>query len=190
MTTNPKETGKHSEWKLDDRIIKPSSARGYIIIAIVGFIVSLFTIYYYLNFIQGKVADQVDQRVFYLILILFGIAASAVVFGIMNSYATLKGEKFSTRFRLAGPVVGVVLTVFGGFYLPQYPGEKIITIRVFDKKKNPVTQGDVKIYLPNYIRTQSIDKMGQALFTGIPDNGTSEAKLKLRYQSRLCNQTI
>lgn len=182
LTTNPKETGKNSEWKLDDRILKPSSARGYIIIAIVGFIVSLFTIYYYLNFIQGNVADQVDQRVFYLILILFGIAASAVVFGIMNSYATLKGEKFNTRFKLAGPVVGVVLTVFGGFYLPRASAEKIITIRVFDKKKNPVTLGDVKIYLPNYIRTQSIDKMGQALFTGIPDNGL-RSKIKIEVSS-------
>ncbi len=171
LTTNPKETGKNSERKLVDWILKPSSARAYIVVAIVGFIVSLFTIYYYLNFIQGNVDEQVDQRAFYLILILFGIAASAVVFGVMNSYATLKGEKFSTRFKFAGPVVGVVLTVFGGFYLPRASVEKIITIRVFDKKKNPVTQGDVKIYLPNYIRTQSIDKMGQALFTGIPGNG-------------------
>lgn len=171
LPTNLKETRKSSERKLVDRILNPSSPRPYIVVAIVGFIISLFTIYYYLNFIQGNVDEQVDQRIFYLILILFGIAASAVVFGVMNSYATLKGEKFSTRFKLAGPVVGVVLTVFGGFYLPHASAEKIITIRVFDKKKNPVTQGDVKIYLPNYIRTQSIDKMGQALFTGIPGNG-------------------
>ena len=31
-----------------------------------------------------------------------------------------------------------------------------------------MTQGDVKIYLKEYIRTQSVDKIGQALFTGIP----------------------
>lgn len=182
LTTNPKETGKYSERKLDDRRIKPSSVSGYIIIATIGFIVSVFSIYYYLNFIQGNVADQVGQRVFYLILILFGIAASAVVFGIMNSYAMLKGEKFNTRFKLAAPVVGVILTVFGGFYLPHGSGEKVITIRVFDKKKNPVTQGDVKIYLQEYIRTQSIDKMGQALFTGIPGNGI-RSKIKIEVSS-------
>lgn len=182
LTTNPKETGKYSERKLDDRPIKPSSVSGYVAIAVAGFIVSLFTIYYYLNFIQGNVSDNVDQRAFYLVLILFGIAASAVVFGIMNSYATLKGEKFNTGFKLAGPVVGVVLTVFGGFYLPHGSGEKIITIRVFDKKKNPVTQGDVKIYLQEYIRSQSIDKMGQALFTGIPGNGV-KSKIKIEVSS-------
>ena len=168
FTTNPEETGKERERKLDEKILKPPSVSGYIGIAIIGFIISIFSIYYYLNFIQGKVGDQADQRVFYLILILFGIAASAVVFGIMNSYATLKGEKFNTRIKLAGPVVGVVLTVFGGFYLPHKPDEQVVTVRVFDKKKNPVTQGDVKIYLKEYIRSQSIDKLGQALFTGIP----------------------
>jgi hypothetical protein len=182
LTTNGKETGKHTEWKLDERSIRPSSARSYIIIAVVGFIVSLFTIYYYLNFIQGKVTDKVDQRMFYLVLILFGIAASAVVFGIMNSYAIVKGEKFSTRFKVAGPAVGVLLTVVGAFSLPHASAEKIITIRVFDKKKNPITQGDVKIYLPQYVRTQSIDKVGQALFTGIPDNST-RSKIKIEVSS-------
>ncbi|RYZ24668.1 MAG: carboxypeptidase regulatory-like domain-containing protein, partial [Chitinophagaceae bacterium] len=48
------------------------------------------------------------------------------------------------------------------------PAEKNVTIRVFDWKKAPVTQGEVKIYLNEYIRTQSLDKLGQALFTGIP----------------------
>ena len=109
-----------------------------------------------------------------MILILFGIAASAVIFGLMNSYAVLKGERFNTKFKLAGPVAGVVLTVFGGFYLPHGSGEQIITIRVFDYKKNPVVQGDVKIYLHEYIRTQSIDKMGQAQFAGIPGNGIKD----------------
>jgi hypothetical protein len=48
------------------------------------------------------------------------------------------------------------------------PTERNVTVRVFDWKKAPVTQGEVKIYLNEYIRTQSLDKMGQALFTGIP----------------------
>lgn len=173
---------KATEWKLNEKLINPSAAKGYIAIAVIGFIVSLFAIYYYLNFIQGKVNDQADQRVFYLILIIFGIAASAVIFGVMNSYATLKGEKFNTKFKLAGPIVGVVLTVFGGFYLPHREAVKTITIRVFDKKKNPVTQGDVKVYLKEYIRNQSIDKMGQALFTGIPA-GAKERKIKIEVSS-------
>ena len=172
----------HSTWKFDTLFSKQSPASGYVMIAIVGFIVSLLTVYYYLRYIQGNVSNEVDQRIFYLILILFGISASALIFGVMNSYAVLKGEKFDTKFKLAGPVVGVMLTVIGGFYLPHGSGEKNVTIRVFDYKKNPLAQGDVKIYLQDYIRNQSIDKMGQALFAGIPSNILSN-KIKIEVSS-------
>src|SRR5690606_7585944 len=180
-TTPPKpvvEERKLNSWFSSRSIDKPTSVKTNIIIAVTGFIVALVSIYYYLQ-LQDNISAQVDQRIFYLILIVFGIAASAVIFGLMNSYASLKGETLNKRIQLAGPVVGVVLTVFGGFYIPQ-PAEKTIAIRVFDKNKDPVTQGDVKIYLPEYIRSQSIDKMGQALFTGIPiKNAKSNIKIEV-----------
>lgn len=149
---------------------KSSPVSVYIAISIIGFIVSLLVIYYYLQYIQGKVSEQVDQKIFYLILILFGISASALVFGVMNSYAVLKGEKLDTKYKFTGPVVGVILTVLGGFLLPKEPADKIITIRVFDEKNSSLTQGEVKLYLPGYIRSQSIDNMGQSQFTDIPEN--------------------
>jgi hypothetical protein len=155
---------------------------GYAIIAGIGFVVSILVVYYYLQFIQGKVSDEVDQRIFYLILILFGISASALVFGIMNTYAVLTGKEQNIQLKMAGPGVGVVLIVLGGFFLPHSSGERNITIRVFDWKKNPITQGDVKIYLSEYIRSQSIDKMGQALFSGIPEDMIKN-KLKIEVSS-------
>ncbi len=157
-----------------------SRMKAYTIIAIAGFVVSLLLIFYYLKYIEGKVNDVADQRMFYLVLILFGIAASALVFGVMNTYAVLKGEKQNMQLKMAGPGVGVLLIVLGGFYLPSKPSEKIVNIRVFDWKKNAITQGDVKIYLKEYIRTQSIDKMGQALFTGIPGEvATNQIKIEV-----------
>lgn len=165
------------------KTLKGSPASTYVIIAIAGFVVSILTVYYYLRFIQGKVTEQVDQRIFYLILILFGISASALIFGVMNSYAVLKGEKLDTKFRFTGPIVGVILTVFGGFALPHGSGERTITIRVFDERKNPITQGEVKLYLPGYIRRQSIDNVGQAQFTDLPDK-IINAKVKLEVSSQ------
>ena len=166
---------KHIPWVI------PTSLKTNIIIAISGFIISILAIYYYLQ-MQEKLSDQLDQRIYYLILVVFGIAASAVVFGLMNSYASLKGETLNKKLQLAGPIVGVVLTVFGGFYISPDPMEKTVTIRVFDKNKKPVTDGDVKIYLPEYIRTQSIDKMGQALFTGIPQQSI-KSRIKIEVSS-------
>jgi hypothetical protein len=141
----------------------------YLYIAIGGFLVSLAVVYYYLQYVQGKVSGQTDEKIFYLILILFGISASALVFGVMNSYAVLKGEKLEAKYKFTGPIVGVILTVLGGFYLPKAPAEKIITIRAFDEMNKPVKDGEVKLYLPGYIRSQSIDNMGQAQFTDIPE---------------------
>jgi hypothetical protein len=43
------------------------------IISAVRFLVSLFCIYYYLNHIQGSISEKVSQKIFYLILIVFGI---------------------------------------------------------------------------------------------------------------------
>jgi TIR domain len=166
---------------------KPATANApavsrYGIIAAIGFILSLSLVYYYLQFIQGKVTDAVEQRMFYLILILFGISASAIVFGATNTYAVIKGKRRNVQFKMAGPGVGVVLVVLGGLYLPAKATEKNVTIRLFDWKKNPITQGEVKIYLKEYIRTQSIDKMGQALFTGIPDV-VVKSKMKIEVSS-------
>jgi TIR domain len=150
----------------------------YGIIGGIGFVLSLSLVYYYLQFIQGKVTDAVDQRMFYLILVLFGISASAIVFGVTNTYAVIKGKKRNVQFKMVGPGVGVLLVVLGGLYLPAKSAEKNVTIRLFDRKKNPITEGEVKIYLKEYIRNQSIDKMGQALFTGIPGD-VAKNKMKI-----------
>lgn len=168
----------------EDKSILPHRmpVSGYGMVALIGFIVSLSLVYYYLQFIQGKVSDTVDQRIFYLILILFGISASALVFGVMNTYAVLNGKEQNFSLKMTGPGVGVILVVLGGLYLPQKSAEKNVTIRLFDWKNNPVTQGDVKIYLKEYIRTQSIDNMGQALFTGIPADVMNN-KMKIEVSS-------
>jgi hypothetical protein len=168
----------------EDKTILPHRmpVSGYGILAGIGFFVSLVLVYYYLKHIQGQVTDEVDQRIFYLILILFGISSSALIFGMMNTYAVLTGKEQNLQLKMTGPGVGVILVVLGGLYLPQKPAEKNITVRVSDWKNNPITQGNVKIYLKEYIRTQSIDNLGQALFTGIPADMARD-KMKIEVSS-------
>ncbi len=52
-------------------------------------------------------------------------------------------------------------------YVQQSKGVHL-TIRIFNWKKFPITEGDIKIYLPQYVRIQSIDKTGQAFFNDVP----------------------
>jgi hypothetical protein len=142
--------------------------------------VSIFCIYYYLHYIQGNVAEQVSQQVFYLILILFGISASAIVFGVMNSIGTLKGEYSGTKYYLTGPVVGVLLVVLGGFWLPHNQGKGTLSIRVMNERHLPVTNGKVILYVSQYTREQLIDKTGLAIFSDInPDELRDKIKLDI-----------
>jgi hypothetical protein len=140
----------------------------YSIIAGIGLIAALITLYYYLHTIKDNGDKEQDHDHFYPVLIVFGFATGALIFGVMNTYAVVKHQWRDLKFKISGAVAGLFLILLGAFFLHPHHTERIITIRIFDWKKNPITDGDVKIYLNEYIRTQSIDKMGQALFTGIP----------------------
>lgn len=145
-------------------------ASTYIIIAVAGFLVALFCVYYYLQFIQGSVSQTVSQQMFYLILILFGIAASALVFGAMNSYGVLTGHYFDTKFQFAGPVVGVILVVIGGFLLPKGPTKETLAIRILNENNTPVNSGKITLYFARHTREEAINSKGTAVFTDVGED--------------------
>ncbi len=122
------------------------------------------------------------QLVRILLLTVFGIGVAVFILGVVHIYTFKQQLRPSPFLKMAGPFAGLLSILLGGLLLSNNGADKNITIRLFDWKKNPVTQGEVKIYLPEYIRTQSIDKMGQALFTGIPA-GTFYSNMKIEVSS-------
>lgn len=172
---------------------KPLSIATYITISAIGFVISFFCIYYYFNFIQGSVTEQASQKAFYLVLIVFGIATSALIFGAMNSYGTLRGKKFDTEFQFAGPVVGVILVVLGGFYLPKSLTQQTLSVRVVNEKNIPVTNGKVILYFLHHTREEFINDKGLAIFSDInEDDLTGKIKLDIKSDgfSRLTFDTL
>ncbi|HXS57136.1 MAG TPA: hypothetical protein VN726_13490 [Hanamia sp.] len=140
----------------------------YLLVSVVSLVTAISTGYYYLHYMKQSGSEKMDDRIFYLVLVLFGIAASALIFGIMNSYATLKGIQSNVTYKFTGPVVGVILTVLGGFMLPKGPNDQFLSIRVFDQDKNPVTRGTVTLSFPHYQRQASINEKGMVMFPEIP----------------------
>ncbi len=112
----------------------------------------------------------------------FGIGIAAATMALIHIFTARQQLKPSPLLKMAGPFLGLLCILSGGLFLSNNPSEKNITIRLFDWKKNPIRQGEVKIYLKEYVRTQSIDNMGQALFTGIPA-GASHSQLKIEVSS-------
>jgi hypothetical protein len=149
---------------------KQLSATAYILISAAGFFLSLLCVYYYLHYVEGNVTEQVSQKIFYIVLIIFGISASALIFGAMNSYGVLTGEHLATKFHLTGPVVGVILVVVGGFYLPKGAARQTLSITAVNEQHIPVARGKVTIYFPHYTREQSFDNNGQAVFSDINED--------------------
>jgi hypothetical protein len=106
----------------------PRPLSTYAVIAGVGLLASMGLLYYYLHQVPEKTSEKASQQVFYIILVLFGIACSALVFGLMNTYATLNGKMLDAKLKMTGPGVGVMLIVLGGLYLPPTPIEKTIDL--------------------------------------------------------------
>jgi len=149
---------------------KPVSVSTYLIISAVSLIAAIAIGYYYFHTMKQNGTEKMDNQVFYLVLVLFGIAVSALIFGIMNSYASLNGVQANVTYKFTGPVVGVILTVLGGFMLPKGSTDQFLSIRVFDQDKNPVTKGNVTITFPHYQRQSSINNDGLVIFPDIPND--------------------
>jgi hypothetical protein len=149
---------------------KPVSTSAYLLISAVSLIAAIAIGYYYFHSKKQGGSEKMDDRIFYLVLVLFGIAASALIFGVMNSYASLKGIQSNVTYKFTGPIVGVILTVVGGFMLPKPTADQLLSVRVFDQDKNPVTRGNVTITFPHYQRSASINSDGLVVFPDIPDD--------------------
>jgi hypothetical protein len=147
---------------------KPISVTTYLIISVVSVIAAVAIGYYYFHYMIHNSNEKMDDRIFYLVLVLFGIAVSALIFGIMNSYASLNGIESNVTYKFTGPVVGVILTVLGGFMIPKGTTEQFLSIRVFDQDNNPVTKGKVTITFPQYQRDAIVNEKGMVIFPGIP----------------------
>tara|TARA_Y100001972_G_scaffold129232_1_gene195470 strand:- start:5829 stop:6566 length:738 start_codon:yes stop_codon:yes gene_type:complete len=99
--------------------------------------------------------QQLSDRIFYLLLILFGLSVGAFLFGAMNSYATLQGQSHGYTTNLAGPVVAIVLTVAGGFYLPKDGNSfRVLDITVKDNQGNELNSGVIVV---NGIESKNIE---------------------------------
>lgn len=147
---------------------KSTSPGVYLAISVFSLLAAIGIGYYYFHNMRQGGSEKMDDRIFYLVLVLFGIAASALVFGIMNSYASLKGIQANVTYKFTGPVVGVILTVLGGFLIPKGTSDQLLSIRVFNQDNEPVTRGKVTISFPHYQREGSVNEKGLVVFPDIP----------------------
>lgn len=151
---------------------QPLSPLSYALFSLVAFMVGITLLMLYIFKADDLIAQVIDEKVFYILLLPMGLSASAFLFGVMQSYAVLIKKEFSIKLKLGGPVVLFILVVIGGFQLvPSYSSfPQTIYVHGNKGKHNIVlkNEGDVIIYLGNDRQIKKIGEYGEAYFPSIP----------------------
>ena len=149
---------------------QPLSGKTYAFIAAAGLILSLGFTYFFIISVPRLNENGMQDRVFYLLLIPWALAASAFLFGAMHSYARSTSRKLGHTLELGGPVVLFVLVLVGGFRLvPKVTDSFDLTVRAHaaDGSIPLITEGLVTLELDSATPSERIGPNGEANFKGI-----------------------
>src|SRR5215467_12282238 len=83
----------------------------YAVIALITFLLSLGLLLIYVFYVPRLVQNGIEQRVFYILLLPWGIFAAVCLFGVMRSYARFTHRSVGHAMELGGPVVVFFLVV-------------------------------------------------------------------------------
>ena len=113
-------------------------------------------------------------NLYYLILLPMGLAASAILFGVLRSYARYRGEQLGGVLELGGPIVVFAMVVAGGFVLVPNVAAFPFTVYVHGEAGPQEivlrNSGRVVMDLGLDRRSEPIGENGQAFFPAIPFN--------------------
>jgi hypothetical protein len=118
------------------------------------------------------IAWGLTGNLYYLVLLLTGLAAAGFLFGVLHSYASYRGQQLGGMLELSGPIVVFLLVVIGGFWLVPSVATFPLTVYVQgeDGPSDVVLEdsGYVVLDLAGDRRRQPIGAEGQAYFPAIP----------------------
>jgi hypothetical protein len=148
---------------------QPLSAGAYAIIALVGLVLGIGLLLFYINEVPRLVETSSQNQVYYLLLIPWALVCAAFLFGAMRSYGRITHRHFGNALELGGPVVLFCLVLAGGFKLvPDAPQTFDLTVRAHSQDdKAKITEGRVTIEFDADSRTQPFNSIGEADFKSI-----------------------
>ncbi|ESP94640.1 hypothetical protein [Pseudoalteromonas luteoviolacea] len=118
-----------------------------------------------------QASSLLQDRVFYLSLLLMGVFCAIALFGFLKSTASVKGNIGGLAISVAGPAALAMIVVIGGFYLiPRYEFFDV-TIRAVNDVGTPVysdRKARVKLTLPTGVREADFTRNGEATIKGLP----------------------
>jgi hypothetical protein len=146
----------------------PVGPWGYALLTGIGLIAAIAMLFVLIRFSPSLAADGTLDRIYFLLLVILGLASAAFLFGAMRSYATFTGKVLSGTLELGGPAVIAGLIIIGGFLLAPSTSTFSITARVHDEQGTPISGGNLMLYIGPDTRTAPINANGEADFKEIP----------------------
>ncbi len=159
-----KETTRTTPWQ---------KALPFALLSLVCFVLSMGLLLLMLWKAERLVTLGLVGNLYYIVLLPLGLAVAGFLFGVFRSYAHYKGKQLGGTLELGGPIVGFVLVVIGGFYLPKPAPESFdVTVLVHGEKGDHDlvlrNSGTVWMTLGPDRRNEKIGDKGQADFKNIP----------------------
>lgn len=112
-------------------------------------------------------------HVWYVLLLLLGVAAAVTVFSLFKSYARYTGKVLGGTLDLGGPVVVMLLVIVLGFYLVPAPAQKFdVTVFLHGETGNQAVvlrnSGKLSMGLGADKRIESVGDKGEVRYSSIP----------------------
>jgi hypothetical protein len=138
----------------------------WIYVSLFAFILLLLYILVFANFAQRL---KISLPLYFFLLIICALAATAFLTQAMNSSAEYSGALFKGTLKLTGSaVIFIIILLIGYKYRPVEQGEPIsLTILINGLSDNPDLERSVRVDLDNSPRREEIDKEGKAVFNNI-----------------------
>jgi hypothetical protein len=145
------------------------SAIAYAVISLVGLLFAIGLLMFYVYQVPRMAQSGVQNQVFYILLLPWGLCCAAFLFGAMRSIARFTHKKMGSGLELGGPVVLFCLVVGGGFKLVPSAAESFdLTVRPHSAAEAIISTGKIMIDLGTDRRSENVASNGEANFKGIP----------------------
>jgi hypothetical protein len=146
----------------------------FALISLVGFLLGSLLLFFMVWKAERLLALGLTGRLYYVVLLPLGLSVAVFLFGVLQSYATYRGQQLGGRLEFSGPVVAFLAVVLLGFFLVPDPSTfpLVIYVHGMGGPQDIVLRnsGEVFMDLGGDRRHVQIGDQGQAYFPAIPAN--------------------
>lgn len=166
---------------------RPLAAVGYALLSFASLAVVILIGWQLLSVPAVTNSYILATRVYYVLVVILGLAVAAFLFGAMRSRARLAGTHLGFTLELGGPAAVLALVVVGGFWLAKSPDEFSLVIRL--RSAEPITDTAetwIRVDLGDRRERRSFSALGEVVIPAIPVR-FRDVELPMEFESRMYN---